>query len=151
MLYHHDPPPQPLDQSHGLWNVAFMLQFKVLVKSFTSLYLLNFKMALVYTLLVVRYWSEVLCCTIMTHLSNFQVKVMDFEIWLSYFRLKFFVKVFRNIYLLHFKMDLVETLLVWSFMLYHHDLHPQLTCQGHGLKFSFFVSGLRFPWISSWI
>ena len=27
-----------------------------------------------------RYWSEVLCCTIPTHMSDLQVKVMDFEI-----------------------------------------------------------------------
>ena len=28
----------------------------------------------------VRYWSEVLCFTIPTHLSDLEVKVMDFEI-----------------------------------------------------------------------
>ena len=27
---------------------------------------------------VVRYWSEVLCLTILTHLSDFEVKVIDF-------------------------------------------------------------------------
>ena len=27
-----------------------------------------------------RYWSEVLCCIIMTHLDDFEVKVMDLEI-----------------------------------------------------------------------
>ena len=32
------------------------------------------------TLPDVRDWSEVLCCTIMTHISNLEVKVMDFEI-----------------------------------------------------------------------
>ena len=26
-----------------------------------------------------RYWSEVLCCTIMTHLDDLEVKVMDLE------------------------------------------------------------------------
>ena len=36
-----------------------------------------------------RYWSEVLCCTIMTHLGDLEVKVMDFR----KFALKFFVKV----------------------------------------------------------
>ena len=30
------------------------------------------------TLHVGRYWSEVLCCTIMTHLSDLEVKVIDF-------------------------------------------------------------------------
>ena len=28
----------------------------------------------------VRYWSEVLCCTISTHLSDIEVNVMGFEI-----------------------------------------------------------------------
>ena len=32
------------------------------------------------TLLVGRYWSEVLCCTIMTHLGDLEFKVIDFEI-----------------------------------------------------------------------
>ena len=35
----------------------------------------------------VRYWSEVLCCTILTHISNSEVKV-------TYF--KFLVEVFRS-------------------------------------------------------
>ena len=32
------------------------------------------------TLHVARYWSEVLCCTITTHLGDLEVKVMDLEI-----------------------------------------------------------------------
>ena len=32
------------------------------------------------TLLVGRYWSEVLCCTIMTQLGYLEFKVTDFEI-----------------------------------------------------------------------
>ena len=32
------------------------------------------------TLHVGRYWSEVLCYTIMTHLSDIEFKVTDFEI-----------------------------------------------------------------------
>ena len=32
------------------------------------------------TLHVSRYWSEVLCCTIMTHQSDLEFKVTDFEI-----------------------------------------------------------------------
>ena len=49
------------------------------------------------TLHVDRYWSEVLYCTIMTHLSDLEVKV-------SYFRkfvLKILVKVFVSLYLLN--------------------------------------------------
>ena len=32
------------------------------------------------TLHVGRYWSKVLCCTIMTHLGDLEVKVTDLEI-----------------------------------------------------------------------
>ena len=42
---------------------------------FKSLYLLNLWMDLVDTLPDVRYWSEVLCCTIMTHVGDLKVKV----------------------------------------------------------------------------
>ena len=31
------------------------------------------------SLLVGRYWSAVLCCTIMTHQSDIEFKVTDFE------------------------------------------------------------------------
>ena len=51
---------------------------KFLVKVFKSLYLLNPLMDLLDTLPDVRYWSEVLCCTIMTHISDLEVKVTDF-------------------------------------------------------------------------
>ena len=76
-------------------------------------------MDLVDTLHVVRYWSENLCSTIMTHLHDLQVKVMDWKIlkFSLCFRLKFLVKVFTSLYLLNFKMDLVDTLHVaryWS-------------------------------------
>ena len=37
-------------------------------------------MDLVDTLPVVRYWSKVSCCTILTHLGDLEVKVTDFEI-----------------------------------------------------------------------
>ena len=50
------------------------------------------------TLPVVRYWSEVFCCTIPTHLCDLEVKVTDFEIY-----------VFRW-------MDLVDTMLVARYM-----------------------------------
>ena len=47
---------------------------KFLVNVFKSLYLMNFRMDLVDTLPGVRYWSEVLCCAIQTHLSDLEVK-----------------------------------------------------------------------------
>ena len=59
---------------------ALLKMLKFLVKVFKSLYLLNPGMDLVDTLPDVRYWSEVLCCTIMTHIGHLEVKVMDFEI-----------------------------------------------------------------------
>ena len=37
-----------------------------------------------------RYWSEVLCCTITTHISDLEVKVTDFEILSKSFWLKIF-------------------------------------------------------------
>ena len=40
------------------------------------------------TLHVGRYFSEVLCCTIMTHLSDLEVKVTDFKM------LRLLLKVF---------------------------------------------------------
>ena len=63
--------------------VTFRLKnfvFKFLVKVFRSLYLLNMLMDQVYTLHVGRYWSEVLCGTITTHLGDLEVKVTDFKI-----------------------------------------------------------------------
>ena len=65
-------------------RVAQMLKF--LIKVFISLYLLNMLMDQVDTLHGGRYWSEVLCCIIMTHLGDLEVKVTD---------LKFCVKVFH--------------------------------------------------------
>ena len=53
---------------------------KFLVKVFKSLYLLNPWMDLADTLPDVGYWSEVLCCIIMTHIGDPEVKVTDFEI-----------------------------------------------------------------------
>ena len=53
---------------------------KFLVEVFVSLYLLNMLMDRVDTLHIDRYWPEVLCCTIMDHLSDFEVKVTDLEI-----------------------------------------------------------------------
>ena len=36
-------------------------------------------MEVIHTCPDVRYWSEVLCCTIPTHMSVFEVKVTDLE------------------------------------------------------------------------
>ena len=46
---------------------------------FACLYLLKMLMDLADTIHIVRYLSEVLCCTIMTHLNDYEVKVTDFE------------------------------------------------------------------------
>ena len=59
---------------------ALLKLLKFWVKVFTSLYLLNPWMHLVGTLPDIRYWSEVLCCTITTHIGDPEVKVTDFEI-----------------------------------------------------------------------
>ena len=60
---------------------ALLKMLKFLVKVFKSLYLLNPWMDLVVdTLPDVRYWSEVLCCTTTTHISDLEVKVTDFGI-----------------------------------------------------------------------
>ena len=50
------------------------------LKFFKSLYLLNMLMDRVDTLHIDIYWSEVLCCTIMDHLGDHEVKVTDLEI-----------------------------------------------------------------------
>ena len=57
---------------------------KFLVKVFKSLYLLNILMDQVDTLRDGRYWSEVLCGTITSHLGDHEVKVTDLEIILCY-------------------------------------------------------------------
>ena len=68
---------------------ALLKMLKFLVKVFMSLYLLKLWMDQVDTLHVGRYWSEVLCCTIMTHLGDLEVKVTDLEILCLSFWLKF--------------------------------------------------------------
>ena len=60
---------------------ALLKMLKFLVKVFMRLYLLKLLMDQVDTLHVGRYWSEVLCCTIMTHLGDLEVKVTDLEIF----------------------------------------------------------------------
>ena len=59
---------------------ALLKMLKFLVKVFMSLYLLKLLMDQVDTLHAGRYWSEVLCCTIMTQLADLEVKVTDLEI-----------------------------------------------------------------------
>ena len=71
---------------------VLLKMLKFLVKVFKSLYLLNQWMDLVDTLPDVRYWSEVLCCTIMTHIRQ------GHALW--NLRLRLLVKVFRSLYLL---------------------------------------------------
>ena len=61
---------------------------KFLVKVYISRYLLNMLMDIVDTLHIDRYWSQVLCCSIMTHLDGL-------ETW------TFFVKDLVNICLEH--------------------------------------------------
>ena len=60
---------------------ALLKMLKFLVEVFMNLYLLKLLMDQVDTLHVGRYWSEVLCCTIMTHLGDLEVKVTDLEIF----------------------------------------------------------------------
>ena len=68
---------------------ALLKMLKFLVKVFTSLYLLKLWMDQVDTLHAGRYWSEVLCCTIMPNLGDLEVKVTDLEIFCKSFWLKF--------------------------------------------------------------
>ena len=56
---------------------VFVLKFLFI---FICLYLLNMLMDQVDTLHNGRYWSEVLCCAIMTQLSDLEFKVKEFEI-----------------------------------------------------------------------
>ena len=72
---------------------------KFLVEAFISLYLLNMLMDQVDMLHVSRYWSEVLCCTITTHL---EVKVTDFKILC--------LSLILSSYCLNRWMDLIDSL-----------------------------------------
>ena len=62
------------------------------------------------TLHIGRYWSEVLCCTIMTHLGDLEFKVTDFEILC-----KSFAKSVLNCIL----MDLVDILLLDNILMFY--------------------------------
>ena len=57
---------------------ALLKILKFLVKVSISLYPLKLLMDQVDTLHDGRYWSEVLCCTIMTYLGDLEVKVTNF-------------------------------------------------------------------------
>ena len=63
MQYHHDPSWVTLRSR----SQTLKFYVKVFHKIFRSLYLLNMLMDQVDTLHVGRYWSEVLCSTIVVH------------------------------------------------------------------------------------
>ena len=62
--------------SHPGAGVRIVQMLKFLIKVFVSLYLFNFFMDHVDTLHVGRYWSEVLFCTIMTHLGDTDLEIL---------------------------------------------------------------------------
>ena len=66
--------------SHPGVGVGVAQNVKGFGYSFMSLYLLKLMMDQVDTLHDGRYWSEVLCCTIMTHLGDLEVRVTDLDI-----------------------------------------------------------------------
>ena len=76
MQYHYDSPLMTLRSRSRTWK----FYVKLLIKVFISLYLLNMLMDQVDTLHVDRYWSQVLCCIIITYLYDLEVKVKDLEI-----------------------------------------------------------------------
>ena len=63
-------------------TIAPLVIFKFLIKSFVCLGVMNMWMDLVDSMPVAtcRYWSEVLCFAIPTHVSDLEVKVMDFKL-----------------------------------------------------------------------
>ena len=86
---------------------------KFLVKVFMIIYGLKLLIDQVDTLHGGRYWSEVLVCTILTHLGDLEVKVTNLEVLCRSFWLKFFI----SLYLLNMRMDQADTLHVgryWS-------------------------------------
>ena len=66
----------PLRSGHRFQNVVML---KILVNVLRIQKLVNLQMDLVDNLPVVKYWSVVLFFTIVTHLSDLEVKVMDFK------------------------------------------------------------------------
>ena len=65
-----------------------------------SLYLLKLVMDQVDTLHVGKYWSEVLCCPIMTHLGDLEVKVTDLK--------KVCVRVFDSSFYKSISLEVVD-------------------------------------------
>ena len=104
--------------SEVLWYILMTplrdLQVKVIdfelsfyVSGLTSLYFLSFYKDPVDTMPVARYWSEVLCYTLMTRLCDLQVKVIDFELSFNVSS-----KILTGLYFLSFYKDPVDTMLV---------------------------------------
>ena len=64
-----------------------------------------------------RYWSEILYCITLTHISDFEVKVTELEKKYN----KVFDKVFRSLYCIKFEPNLIDTL---------HDIryYSQILC-----------------------
>ena len=63
---------------------------KFLNKVFETLYLMNLCIEIVQTCLDVTYWFEKLCCTILTRMTDLEVKVTDLEkIYVKAFFFKF--------------------------------------------------------------
>ena len=75
MLYHPDQCEWPWGQGHGFRKN--MLKF--LVKVFNRLYPLTLCIEVVNICAGIWYLFEVLCCTLRTHMSDIEDKVIDIE------------------------------------------------------------------------
>ena len=69
---------------------ALFKMLKFLVEVFKSQYLLNVWMDLVDILPDVRYWSEVLCCTILTHIRDTDFEILCLSFWLKFLEVYIF-------------------------------------------------------------
>ena len=65
------------------------IMLKFFVKVFISIFLLNTLMDQVDTFPDVRYWSDILCCTMVIHLHDIGVKFTDLENLCKSFWIKF--------------------------------------------------------------
>ena len=63
----------------GPENLMIFFFFGLRLKILEGYILLNLLMEVFYTCPDVRYWSEVLCCTNLMHMSDLEVKVTDLE------------------------------------------------------------------------
>ena len=119
MPYHQDSPWVTLRSRPQTWKFCN----KLLVKVFISLYLLNMSMDQVDTLQFDRYWSQVLCCTIINFYyppllpggQGHRPGNFVFKFWLN------ICLYVLNMYLYQVDTLHVYRILVLSFMLYHHD------------------------------